>query len=114
MTDKQNDKNARSEFGKNQIQEAREMLAPFESISPTETSKERWLLSLNSRKTFDQNASTIPASRTSKRRFLEIALAACLGFGLSSFLQHFSNQSIEHEENIAFDATEVHFQAKSE
>ena len=114
MTDKQNDKSAQSEFDKNQIQEAREMLAPFELISPTESSKEKWLLSLNSKKSFDQNTSPIPPSRSSMRRFLEIALAACLGFGLSSFLQQFSNRSMEHEENIAFDATEVHFQAKSE
>jgi hypothetical protein len=114
MTDKQNEKNSQSEFDMSQLNEAREMLAPFQAVSPTESAKEKWLITLDSRKDSGQNIDPILPPRCSKRRIMEIALAACLGFGLSSFLQHFSNQSAEQENNFGFDATEVHYLAKSE
>lgn len=114
MQDEYNKNNTSPDSQERELMELRDLLSPFQGVSPEESTKDKWLNLLNSRPPAPNTAFQIAKKTIFGRRFLEIALAACLGFGLSSILHHFANSASTNEENLAFDATELHLSAKSE
>ena len=114
MQDEDNKNKTSPDHQERELMELRDLLSPFQGVSPEESSKDKWLNLLNSRPPAPNTAFQIAKKTIFGRRFLEIALAACLGFGLSSILHHFANSDSTYEENLAFDATELHLSAKSE
>jgi len=113
---KDDDNRNKTTFDTNEknLMELRDLLSPFQGISPKESSKDKWLLALNSRTADLKTSPQMKKNPIFARRFLELTLAACLGFGLSSLLHHFATRSPGLEENMAYDATELHLSAKSE
>ncbi|MEI8028038.1 MAG: hypothetical protein WCI18_16945 [Pseudomonadota bacterium] len=114
MQDEYNKNKTSPDSQQREFMELRDLLYPFQGLSPEESFKDKWLKALNSSAPAPKAPPKIAKNPIFGRRFLEIALAACLGFALSSILHHFANSTSPHEENLAFDATEIHLSAKSE